>query len=78
MSREEEIALKDAQHVTDIANAMLRARAFDPIRTAIGLAIIATVIAGENQLAKTVLAITMKNMSAELDPDLEQMSKVLQ
>jgi hypothetical protein len=66
----ERTATKEAQHVTDVANAVMRARSYDPTRTAIGLAVVATIIAGDDPQVKTVLAITMLKMSKELDPDV--------
>jgi hypothetical protein len=63
-------ASEEAKRVTDVANAVMRARSYDATRTAIGLAVVATVIAGDDQQAKTTLAITMLKMSKELDPDV--------
>ena len=63
-------ALQDAQHVTNIANAVMRARAYDATSTAVGLAVIAVTVAGDNQAAKTVLAFTFLKMAKELDADV--------
>jgi len=66
----EHSALQEAKCVTDVANAVMRAREYDPTRTAIGLAVIAATVAGDNQTAKTMLAFTFLKMASELDPDV--------
>ena len=66
----ERTAVEDAQHVVDVANAVMRARAYDATSTSIGLAVIATTVAGDDQMARTTLAIAMLKMARELDPDL--------
>lgn len=66
----ERTALQDAEHVTDVANAVMRARAYDATSTSIGLAVIASTVAGDNQMAKTALAFAMLRMVKELDPDV--------
>ena len=66
----EHTALQEAKCVTDVANAVMRAREYDPTRTAIGLAVIAATVAGDNQTAKTMLAFTFLKMAKELDADV--------
>jgi hypothetical protein len=68
----ERTALQDAQHVKAVADAVMKARAreYDPTRTAIGLAVIAATVAGDNQTAKTMLAFTFLKMAKELDADV--------
>jgi len=63
-------ALKDAKYVLDVADAVLRARAYDPVRASICLCVVAQVIAMEDPKAKTLLAITMFKMARELDKDV--------
>lgn len=67
----ERTALQDAQHVTDVANAVMRARAYNATSTSIGLAVIAVTVAGNDQQAKTALAFTFLRMIKEdLDADV--------
>jgi hypothetical protein len=66
----EHTALQDAQHVKAVADAVMKARAYDATSTAVGLAVIAATVAGDNQAAKTVLAFTFLKMAKELDADV--------
>ncbi len=66
----EPTALQEATCVSELANAVLRARNCNASGTAIGLALVATVIVGDSQMAKTTLAIAMLRMVRELDADV--------
>jgi hypothetical protein len=61
----------DAFHVAQVVRAVLEAKAHDPLRSALGLALFAQALAaGEEQAARTTLALSMLELALELDPDL--------
>jgi len=56
--------------VVNLAHALMRAQNFDRTNCACGVAIMASVLAGQDQQARTMLAQTMLKLARELDPDL--------
>ncbi len=60
----------DAFHVVEVANAVLAAKDHDPLRSACGLALFASVIAEGSDETRTAVAYTMLCLALELDPDL--------
>jgi hypothetical protein len=65
-----EQSVKHMVAVTDLAIASMLAKDFDRAMINSGLAIIASVLVGKDQDAKTMLAQTMLKLACELDPDL--------
>jgi hypothetical protein len=63
-------ARADAQAVVDVANAVGRARQHDALGTALGLLVIAQVLAGDDLEMKTAVAVAMIRMALEIDPDV--------
>jgi hypothetical protein len=64
---------REVEHCADVANlayAVMRAREFDRTSCACGVAIMASVLAGQDPEARTMLAQTMLKLARELDPDL--------
>jgi hypothetical protein len=59
-----------AHHVERIANAILEAKAHDPLRAATGLAFFSSVLVEDDQAARTTVALVMLQLALELDPDL--------
>jgi ABC-type ATPase involved in cell division len=66
----EERAREDARHVVAVANAMLAAGNYDRVGTARGLAIIATVLVGDDPSGRLALAAEMLELVRELEPNL--------
>jgi hypothetical protein len=61
----------ETHHIADVGNlalAIMRAQDFDQVMCAQGLAHISTVIAGDNQAARTALALMMVTLARRLDP----------
>jgi hypothetical protein len=68
MSLEAEVA--HTVKVVNLTHALLRAQNFDRVNCACGVAIMATVLAGQDRAARAALANTMFKLAHELDPDL--------
>jgi hypothetical protein len=67
----EQTAQHEATCVQEMADAIMRSRECNAIGTAIGLALVSTVVVGQDQIAKTALAIAMLKMIREdLDADV--------
>jgi hypothetical protein len=69
----EQHALLEARHAANVANAALqimRAQDFDRVRCACGLAVMSTAIAGDDLIARAMLAKTMIDLAFELDADV--------
>ena len=62
--------LEHTTRVTNLTYAVMRAQNFDRANCACGVAIMASVLAGQDQEARTMLAQTMLKLARELDPDL--------
>ena len=60
----------DAHHAVAVANAVLAAKRGDPLRSACGLALFASVLAENDQASRTTIALVMLELALELDPDL--------
>jgi hypothetical protein len=60
----------DAYNVVQVANAVLAAKRGDPLRSACGLALFASVLAEDDEVARTTVALVMLQLALELDPDL--------
>ena len=60
----------DAFHVVQVVNAVLAAKRGDPLRSACGLALFASVLAEDDEVARTTVALVMLQLALELDPDL--------
>lgn len=67
-SLEQEV--KHAVTVTNLAIALFRAQEYDRTNIACGVAIMASVLAGQDPEAKSQLAHTMLKLARELDADL--------
>ena len=68
MSLETEV--KHTVGVTNLVVTMMEAQGYDRTNCACGVAIMASILAGEDQDAKTMLAHTMLKLAIELDADL--------
>jgi hypothetical protein len=68
MSLEREV--EHTVSVTNLAMAMMRAQNYDRTNCACGVAIMASVLAGQDRDARTMLAHQMLKLARELDPDL--------
>ena len=68
MSLEREV--EHTVSVTNLAMAMMRAQNYDRTNCACGVAIMASVLAGQDRDARTMLAQQMLKLARELDPDL--------
>jgi hypothetical protein len=68
MSLEQEV--EHTVSVTNLAVALMRARDFDSASVACGVAILAKVLAGDDPIARTLLAQQMMQLIKELDPDV--------
>jgi hypothetical protein len=62
--------VKHTVAVTDLAVALMLAEDFDRANVCCGLAIIASMLAGKDPDARTMLAQTMLKLARELDPEL--------
>jgi len=60
----------DAHHAVAVANAVLAAKRGDPLRSATGLCLFASVLASDDEIARTTVAHVMLQLALELDPDL--------
>ena len=60
----------DIAHVVKVANAVLAAKRYDPLRAACGLVLFASALAEHNKVARTTVALVMFELALELDPDL--------
>ena len=60
----------DAFHVAQVATAVLAAKHHDALRSACGLALFASVLAEDDGVARTTIALVMLQLALELDPDL--------
>ncbi len=57
--------------VAAVANAVLAAKQHDPLRSALGLSLFASVLAEqEDEVARTGVALAMLQLALELDPHL--------
>ena len=64
------VEVEHTVRVANLANAMFAAQNFDRVRCSIGVAVMSTVLAGSDPLARTMLAKEMLKMATELDPDV--------
>jgi hypothetical protein len=60
----------DMHDVAAVANAVLAAKRGDPLRSACGLALFASVLAEDDEVAQTTVALVMFQLALELCPDL--------
>jgi len=71
MSPPNEHIRTEARLCADVANAALRAAtAFDPIACGIGVADMSVAVAGDNEIAKVMLAKHLLKLARELEPKL--------
>ena len=68
---EEAAAALEAKYVADVTNAVLAAQAFNAIRCSRGVAVMVTIIAGNDPAARVGLAQIMLQLAHELDADLD-------
>ena len=67
-SPDEEYAQQEARYCVDVCNAVIAAQDFNRTQCACGVAIISTVIAGDDPVAKLALAKEMAKLIEELEP----------
>ena len=59
----------DVDHLATFAVLAMRARRFNLIETACGLAAVSKVVVGDDAIARTMLARYLVELAAEIDPD---------
>ena len=62
------VEVEHTVRVTNLANAMFAAQNFDRTQCAVGVAVMASVLAGQDPVARTMLAREMIKLANELDP----------